>query len=133
MDPAAAIPAVLYALGAGIATGIGGLLVLLFKKTDTRVLSAMLGFSAGVMVYVSFIELFPEAEAILRNAHGEQRGRILAVLSFFFGIVLTALMDELIRSRGIRPHSREHGPRVPAYRRRISAGSIKQGCSPPLL
>lgn len=100
MNPAAAIPAVLYALGAGIATGIGGILVLLFKKTDTRVLSAMLGFSAGVMVYVSFIELFPEAEVILRNAHGEQRGRILAVLSFFFGIVLTALMDELIPDPG---------------------------------
>jgi len=116
MDSAAAVPAVCYALGAGMATGMGGLLVLLFKKTDTRVLSAMLGFSAGVMVYVSFIELFPEAEAILRSTHGEQRGRILTVLSFFFGIVLTALIDELIPEPGYP--SASQGARAEGFRRR---------------
>ena len=106
MNLATAIPALGYALGAGIATGMGGLLVLLFRRTDTRVLSTMLGFSAGVMIYVSFIEIFPEAEAILRKAHGEQRGKILTVLSFFFGIVLIALIDELVPEPGYPPVSK---------------------------
>jgi len=100
MVPTASLPAVGYALGAGIATGVGGLLVLLFRKTHARALSAMLGFSAGIMIYVSFIELFPEAEAILRNTHGEQRVKILAILSFFFGIVFIALIDELVPEPG---------------------------------
>jgi ZIP family zinc transporter len=96
MNFAAQLPAVGYALGAGIATGIGGFLVLLYRKTNARLLAAMLGFSAGVMIYVSFTEIFPEAETILSGTHGIQRGRILAVLSFFFGIVLAALLDELV-------------------------------------
>lgn len=100
MNLAAAVPAVSYALGAGIATGIGGLLVLFFSKTNTRVLSAMLGFAAGVMIYVSFIEIFPEAESILKNEHGEKNGKIVAVLSFFFGIILAALIDELVPEPG---------------------------------
>lgn len=114
MDPSASLPAVGYALGAGIATGIGGLLVLLFRKKHNRALAAMLGFSAGVMVYVSFIEIFPEAEAILTNARGEQRGKILTVLSFFFGIILSALIDELVPEPGKPPAS--HGGQTDGLR-----------------
>ena len=51
-------------LFAGLATGIGGALSLFTKRTNTKFLSIALGFSAGVMIYVSFVELFPEA----RNA-----------------------------------------------------------------
>lgn len=100
MNLADAVPAVSYALGAGIATGMGGLMILFFRKNDTRVLSPMLGFAAGVMIYVSFTEIFPEAGSILRNIHGEQKGRIISVLSFFFGIVLAALVDELVPEPG---------------------------------
>ena len=96
MNLLASLPAVGYALGAGIATGIGGFLVLLCRKTNAKLLSTMLGFSAGVMIYVSFIEIFPEAETILIGAHGNFRGRMLTVLSFFFGIVLIALIDEIV-------------------------------------
>lgn len=84
------------ALAAGIATGIGGFLVLITRKTNTKTLSTLLGFSAGVMIYVSFIEIFPEAESILMEAHGTSGGKILTVLSFFFGIVLIALIDEIV-------------------------------------
>ena len=96
MNLLANLPAVGYALGAGIATGIGGFLVLLFRKTNAKMLSTMLGFSAGVMIYVSFIEIFPEAETILTSVHGIKKGQILTVLSFFFGIVLMAFIDELV-------------------------------------
>ncbi len=90
------IQPVVLSLAAGIATGIGGFLVLAFRKTQVRALSTMLGFSAGVMVYVSFMEILPEAENILIEAHGQGNGRILSVLSFFFGIVLIALIDEIV-------------------------------------
>lgn len=104
MNLLASLPAVGYALGAGIATGIGGFLVLLYRKTNVKLLSTMLGFSAGVMIYVSFIEIFPEAESILTGAHGATRGKILSVLSFFFGIVMIALLDEIVPEPN-NPHS----------------------------
>ena len=44
-------------LFAGLATGIGSLLSLLTQKTNTKFLSVALGFSAGVMIYVSFVEI----------------------------------------------------------------------------
>jgi len=119
----ASLSAVGYAFGAGIATGVGGLMALLFRKTHARVLSTMLGFSAGVMIYVSFIELYPEAEAILRSVHGEQRGKILAILSFFFGIVFIALIDELVPEPG-KTHISRRGQTVvsPAFGRLYKTG-----------
>ena len=52
---------VLFAFGltlfAGLATGIGSALAFFAKRTNTRFLSGALGFSAGVMIYVSLIEL----------------------------------------------------------------------------
>ena len=40
---------------AGLATGIGSALAFFSKQTNKRFLSASLGFSAGVMLYVSFV------------------------------------------------------------------------------
>ncbi len=48
-------------LFAGLSTGIGGLLIVLFKKTNNKLLSIALGFSAGVMIYISFVEIFPSS------------------------------------------------------------------------
>ncbi len=58
-------------LFAGLATGIGGALAYFTKRTNTKVLSIALGFSAGVMIYVSFIEIFFKAKAALTTiCHG---------------------------------------------------------------
>ena len=46
---------------AGLATGAGSFIALLSKKTTPRFLSLYLGFSAGVMIFVSLVELFNEA------------------------------------------------------------------------
>ena len=90
----------LYSIGlslfAGISTGIGGLLVLLFRKTNMKVLSIMLGFSAGIMIYVSFIEIYQEAQTNLCQVHGIKNGKMLTVLAFFFGVTLMALINEFI-------------------------------------
>lgn len=83
---------------AGLSTGIGGALVAFTKHTSTKLLSVGLGFSAGIMIYVSFVELFSEAQQLLVAALGKQEGAWLAVGLFFLGVLITALIDKLIPS-----------------------------------
>lgn len=90
--------AFLLTLFAGLATGIGSMIAFFAKRTNTAFLSVSLGFSAGVMIYVSFIEIFPKALEELVGAHGEQSGTIYTVLAFFGGMLLIALIDKLIPS-----------------------------------
>ena len=78
------IPLLLTA-GAGLATGIGSALAFFARRTNTRVLSFSLGLSAGVMIYVSFVELF-------------RQGGALTAASFFAGILLIGIIDRLVPS-----------------------------------
>jgi len=73
---------------AGISTGIGGLTPYFIKKPKTVYLSLGLGFAGGVMIYISFMELLPEAF--------EDAGEGIAVLAFFLGIVVLGVIDILI-------------------------------------
>lgn len=88
--------AFMLTLFAGLATGIGGALSLLTKKTNTKFLSVALGFSAGVMIYVSFIEIFTEAQKSLISGLGVKNGNWATVGAFFLGIVLIAVIDKVI-------------------------------------
>ena len=83
-------------LFAGLSTGIGSILAFFTKKTNKRFLSISLGFSAGVMVYVSFVEILAKSEESLISAVGEGTGHFLAVVSFFGGIMLIAVIDKLV-------------------------------------
>ena len=93
---------ILFAFGltmfAGLSTGIGSLLAFFTKRTNTRFLSLALGFSAGVMIYVSFIEIFPKAREELSAHSGEASGFWLTTAAFFGGVLLIALIDKLIPS-----------------------------------
>ena len=64
--------ALLLTLFAGLATGIGSLLSLLTSRTNTKFLSVALGFSAGVMIYVSLVEIFVKAKDSLVAELGVQ-------------------------------------------------------------
>jgi ZIP family zinc transporter len=94
------IPNVLFAflltLFAGLSTGIGSALALLTKKTNPKFLSASLGFSAGVMIYVSFVEILPKASDALSSALNIKAGAWATAGGFFFGILLIAVIDKLI-------------------------------------
>ena len=94
--------AFLLTLFAGLATGVGSFLAFFTKRTNTKVLSASLGFSAGVMIYVSFAEILPESQASLHKVYPGQ-GEVLAVLAFFAGILLIALIDRSVPEFG-NPH-----------------------------
>lgn len=55
---------------AGLATGIGAAIAFFVKRTDTKMLTFSLGFSAGVMVYISFVELLQLSKTTFVEAHG---------------------------------------------------------------
>lgn len=95
--------AFLLTLFAGLATGIGSLLALLTKRTNTKFLSVSLGFSAGVMIYVSMIEIFVKAKESLVAVLGERGGSWLTVAGFFAGMMVIALIDRFI-PEGDNPH-----------------------------
>jgi zinc transporter, ZIP family len=85
-------------LFAGLATGIGSLMAFMSRKFNPKFLAGSLGFSAGVMIYVSFIEIFAKAKESLIATYGVQSGNIHTVIAFFSGIALIALIDRLIPS-----------------------------------
>jgi ZIP family zinc transporter len=88
---------------AGLSTGIGSILAFFTKRTNTRFLTFSLGFSAGVMIYVSLVEIFQESFHLLSETYSEKIGSLYAVLSFFGGILVIAVIDKFIPS-GENPH-----------------------------
>ena len=93
---------VLFAFGltlfAGLSTGIGSALAFYTKKTNKKFLSASLGFSAGVMIYVSMIEIFVKARNSLEIVYGSSKGYLITTLAFFGGIVVIGLIDKFVPS-----------------------------------
>lgn len=93
---------VLFAFGltvfAGLATGVGSAMAFFAKKTNTKFLSVALGFSAGVMIYVSLIEIFVKARDALENSLGPTRGYWWTTIAFFCGIFLIAAIDQMVPS-----------------------------------
>ncbi len=93
---------ILFAFGitlfAGLSTGIGSAIAFFARTTNTRFLSVSLGFSAGVMIYVSLVEIFVKAKTELVGVYGAREGYWFTVLAFFGGIVVIAIIDRLIPS-----------------------------------
>lgn len=98
MDTEAVLIAFGLTLIAGISTGIGSFMAFFTKKTNKRLLSVVMGFSAGVMIYVSLIEIFPQANQMLVTSMGKVAGSWTAVAAFFGGIFLIAVIDKVIPS-----------------------------------
>jgi len=90
-------------LFAGLSTGIGSAMAFFAKRTNTRFLSLALGFSAGVMIYVSFVEIFFKAREELTEFMGDKPGTWVTVAAFFGGMLLIALIDRFI-PKGENPH-----------------------------
>ena len=93
---------ILFALGltvfAGLSTGIGSVMSLFSRKFNPKFLAASLGFSAGVMIYISLVEIFVKAKDSLSASYGAKEGYIYTVISFFAGIAIIAIIDKLIPS-----------------------------------
>lgn len=83
---------------AGLSTGIGSAIAFFARQTNTRFLSVSLGFSAGVMIYVSFAEILVKSRDVLIPELGLKGGNWVATLSFFGGMAIIALIDKLVPS-----------------------------------
>ena len=80
---------------AGAASAVGGLLSFFIKKENLSALALGLGFSAGVMIYVSFMEILPHAQNALTLLYGAN-GKWLTVVLFFVGIALAWGVDQCL-------------------------------------
>jgi ZIP family zinc transporter len=91
-------------LFAGFATSIGALLAFFSKSKNYTILSVGMGFSAGVMIYVSFIEILPKSKnSFIELYSSEITGEILTLVAFFAGIAISAIIDYLI-PEDVNPH-----------------------------
>ncbi|MBN1474223.1 MAG: zinc transporter ZupT [Syntrophaceae bacterium] len=110
---------VLFALGltlfAGMATGIGSIIAFTAKRTNYRFLSVATGFSAGVMLYVSFVEIFPESAKALTSRYGDAWGHWVTAAAFFGGMLLMALIDNLIPSAENPHETRSEAETAPLH------------------
>jgi len=89
---------------AGLSTGIGSLIAFLIKDKSVKILTFVMGFAGGVMIYVSFMEIFPEAIHNISEAVGDEHlGAWYALGAFFAGILLTGIIDKFIPSHE-NPH-----------------------------
>ncbi|MFN2394673.1 MAG: zinc transporter ZupT [Bacteroidales bacterium] len=85
-------------LFAGLSTGIGSAIAFFTKNTNTRFLSLSLGFSAGVMIYISFMEIMPKSVEVMIDNMAVRSAHMLSIAGFFGGMLLIAIIDKLVPS-----------------------------------
>lgn len=83
----------ILSLLAGLSTVIGAIIVFFRKAHNERFLTFALGFSAGVMMAVSFIDLFPTAEEAIGKYHGNISGVLWSTLFLLIGGLMAFLID----------------------------------------
>ena len=95
--------AFLVTLGAGLATGIGSTLAFFTKTTNKSFFAVAMGFSAGVMVYLSFVEIIPKSTAYIAETTGGVQASAIAAMAMVAGMIVMAIIDALVPS-GSNPH-----------------------------
>jgi len=90
-------------LGAGLATGIGSTLAFFTKTTNKAFFAVSMGFSAGVMIYLSFVEILPKSTLYMMGSLSELEAAAMAAFALILGMVVMAVIDALVPS-GANPH-----------------------------
>lgn len=88
--------ALILTLLAGMSTVVGGFMTFFVKRNNLKALSVGLGFSAGVMVYISLTEIMNSAKIMLDSSFGDNVSRGITFISFFLGILIAILIDYFI-------------------------------------
>ena len=110
---------------AGMATGIGSVIAFLAGRTNYRFLSVATGFSAGVMLYVSFVEILPKSASWLALRYDGEGARWIATAAFFGGLLLMALIDNLIPAAE-NPHETHSEAETALLADRSAAPGVKR-------
>ncbi len=131
------LPAFALTVLAGLSTGIGSLLSIATHKTGSRFLALSLGFSAGVMIYVSFVELYAESVRLLTEQYSRVIGELYATLAFFGGILLILVIDRLVpepenphEMRGVEEMYSPHAPESATGAEAAEAKGVKSVLRP---
>lgn len=90
-------------LFAGLSTAFGAIIAFFSKSRSTNFLSIGLGFSAGVMIYVSFVEIIPKSQDAFLQIGFQKYAEATSLFFFFVGIGLTAFIDRVI-PQDVNPH-----------------------------
>jgi len=94
--------AFLLVCGAGLSTALGAAIVFfpsLVKLTSKYTLAVSLGLSSGVMLYVSFAEIYVKSEDGFFDAgYDEDMSFVLATVCFFAGSLLMLGLDVLVHA-----------------------------------
>jgi len=101
--------AFLLVCGAGLSTALGASFVFfpkLVTLTSHKTLAGALGASAGVMLYVSFVEIFVKSHSSFADAgYEDQTAYMLATSCFFAGCLLMMLLDRVVHSLAVGKHA----------------------------
>lgn len=97
---------------AGLSTVVGASCAVMAKISNRGVLSLALGISAGVMIFISFMEILPESISDLQNVFADNNGKLIGLLSFFIGCGIVALIDRILPG-----HEHTHCAHVPDLNR----------------
>ncbi len=108
--------ALLLTAFAGLSTTIGSVLGLIIRKPGAKFLGLTLGFSAGVMVLVSFVELLPQGIEALGNGDAKL-GFLLGHAALFGGMIVYFLIDFLVPHEYIGQHDYPNGSKGDEIRR----------------
>ena len=95
LDKNSIFPLILSTI-AGLSTVLGAVIVFFTKNRNERFLTFALGFSAGVMITVSFTDLFPTAENAISKYHGKVSGTLWSILFLLIGALMAYLIDSFI-------------------------------------
>ena len=107
---------------AGMSTGIGSFMAFFAKSTNTKFLSAALGLSGGVMVYVSFMDLLPGSLDVLNGSFTPKMASLILLVAFFAGITLITLIDFFI-PEDENPHEVH---KIETMNEPVNKGSLKR-------
>ena len=108
----------LLSLLAGLSTGIGSAIAYFIRRPKPWLMALILGFSAGVMIYVSFAELL--------KASLEQIGLLSANIWFFVGILFIALLDVLVPHEYKQERVEDTHPGYIHHRQRRRQGQLNR-------
>ena len=86
--------ALILSLLAGLSTIIGTIII--FFKSDKKILFNALSFAAGVMITVSIVDLIPESYNYLSNYYYPFPTVLLVAIFFVIGIIISSLIDKYI-------------------------------------
>lgn len=92
----------------GLSMGLGGLLSFFINNLNKKFLAITLSFAAGIMIYVSFMEMLPEGMHLIEGYIGES-GKLIALGWFFGGMLITAILEKLVHMFAGEFHDHNHG------------------------